>query len=115
GQRALDVRDALAAIDSDDLDPRHTIATERRDENLAGAAVLEDVRADLGHHERDVAGARRVEAESFRKLRRRATGRGDLAPVLDDQRPRRGDHFHRVIITRVPPPGPDPMLNALEW
>src|SRR5262249_61202373 len=87
---------------------------ERRDENWAGAAVLEAVRADLGHHERDVAGALRVEAESFRKLRRRATGRGDLAPVLDDQRPRRGDHFHRVIITRGPSPGRDSMLNSLD-
>src|SRR5215468_2233736 len=65
-QRALDVRDALAAVDSDDLEPAHASVTQRSDEDLTGAAVLEDVRADLSHHERDISSAGRVEAESFR-------------------------------------------------
>src|SRR5262249_49243730 len=81
---------------------------------LTGAAVLEDIRADLGHHERDISGAGRVEAESFRELRGGAPSLGHLARVVDGEWPRRSDHFHRVIVTRVPSPGRDSMLNSLD-
>src|SRR5260370_1061744 len=84
--------------------------------DLAPAAVLDQVGAELVDHEGELALLVGVEAH-------RAGGGQDLAARLshlarlgdrERQRGARDDHFHLVMQTRVPWPGVDVMSNSFE-
>jgi len=77
------VRDALAAVEPDDLHALDVAPAHGVEEHLTAAAVLEDVRADLGDDERDVAGGGGIEPQPFCHARRHPPGGGHLARVLD--------------------------------
>src|SRR5688572_9310895 len=78
------VRDAGTAIETEDLDTGRTAALERTQHDATAAGVLDDVRADLGDRQRNLAAVDRRETERSCKLARRAPGAADLAALLDE-------------------------------
>jgi hypothetical protein len=108
-EASLDVDDAGPLVQGEDLDA----VREPADEQLAALRVLEEVGRELGDHERQDPGGRRVHVPH--QGGRPAPGVGDVALVPDRQREVRGHHdLHRVIVTRVPWPTVETISNSLE-
>src|SRR5262249_45052549 len=111
-----DVCYAGSFIDRQKLDSRHSGALHFLKNQHAAACVLDQVGPGLGDNDRELSPLCLVKANARAQVHGEAPGLADLRRIVNGNHERgieRSGHFPLVIVTRVPSPARESIVNSL--